>query len=87
MQALHHFIIIEKDQAPERIGLIYVPTSDDADSPPYTGTIISAGTKVEDPDLVPGTRVAYVDLSSTPLEIDGKTCVLIESKNITAVIE
>lgn len=86
MQALHTFVILEKDQAPEKIGLIYVPQSKEADAPPYTGTIVSAGGKVTDPDLKAGARVAYADLTSKPFEIDGKEYLLLDSKNITAVL-
>ena len=88
MQALGKNIIIKKESAPERIGLIYIPKgSDDEASPPYVGEVVSVGPAVADPEIAPGTRVAFNDLVGSPFEHDGVQYLLLSEKNIAAILE
>jgi co-chaperonin GroES (HSP10) len=88
MQALGKNIIVRKESAPERIGLIYVPMgSDDETSPPYVGEVISAGPAVTDPEIEPGARVAFNDLAGSPFEHDGVRYLLLSEKNVAAVLK
>ena len=88
MQALGKNIIIKKESAPERIGLIYIPKgSDDEASPPYVGEVVSVGPAVTDPEIAPGTRVAFNDLIGSPFEHDGVQYLLLSEKNIAAILE
>jgi len=88
MQALGKNIIVKKESAPERIGLIYIPKgSDDETSPPYVGEVISAGPAVMDPEIAPGARVAFNDLVGNPFEHDGVQYLLLSEKNIAAILE
>jgi len=88
MQALGKNIIVKKESAPERIGLIYIPKgSDDETSPPYVGEVISVGPAVTDPEIAPGARVAFNDLVGNPFEHDGVQYLLLSEKNIAAILE
>ena len=88
MQALGKNIIVRKESAPERIGLIYVPKgSNDETSPPYVGEVISAGPAVTDPEIVPGTRIAFNDLIGSPFEYNGVQYLLLSEKDIAAILK
>lgn len=89
MQALHNFVILVKEQRPERIGSIFLPVYDDADpaeAPPYAGTIVSAGPKVS-LELQPGVRVAFGDMNAKTFEHEGQSLVLLSDQQITAILE
>jgi len=88
MQALGKNIIVRKESAPERIGLIYVPKgSNDETSPPYVGEVISAGPAVTDPEIATGTRVAFNDLAGSPFDHNGVQYLLLSEKNVAAVLK
>jgi co-chaperonin GroES (HSP10) len=88
MQALGKNIIIRKESAPERIGLIYVPMgSDDEISPPYIGEVISVGSAITDPEIVPGARIAFNDLIGSPFEYNGVQYLLLSEKDIAAILK
>lgn len=89
MQALHNFVILIKEQRPERIGSIFLPVYDDADqaeAPPYVGTIVSAGPKAS-PELKPGVRVAFGDMNAKTFEYDDQLFVLLRDQQITAILK
>ena len=50
IKAIKNRIFIKKDELPEKIGNIYVPKTEGQYAPPYSGTIISVGGDIEDPD-------------------------------------
>ena len=87
MKALHNLVIIEKDSSPEKIGSIYIPNAVEGEhSPPFTGTILSVGPKVTDPDIVPGVSVAFGDLAGTLFEYDNKSLIILTDDKIGAVL-
>ena len=87
MKALHNLVIIEKDPAPEKIGSIYISNLVEGEhSPPFTGTILSVGPKVTDPDIVPGASVAFGDLTGTLFEYDNKSLIILHVDKIGAIL-
>ena len=78
MQALGKNIIIRKESAPEQIGLIYVP---------YIGEVISVGSAITDPEIVPGARIAFNDLIGSPFEYNGVQYLLLSEKDIAAILK
>ena len=88
MRVLRDLVIVRKEKAPERIGLIYVPESSDGEmAPPYTGEVVSVGPMVQDPDIAEGARVAFNDLAGQLFEYEGEPLVLLAEKNIAAVLK
>lgn len=89
MQALHDFVILVKEQRPERTGSIFLPVYDDADlaeTPPYAGTIVSIGPKAP-PELQPGVRVAFGDMNAKAFEYEDQLFVLLKVGQITAILK
>ena len=63
IKAIKNRIFLKKDEYPEKIGLIYVPKLEGQHAPPYSGTILSVGSDVEDSDYIEGARILFHDLA------------------------
>jgi len=55
--------------------------------PPYHGTIISVGDRVEDKDYKIGVRVLYHDLGGFEFEYDNEKIYCIREKDVAAILE
>lgn len=87
MQALGDNIILKKDERPERIGSIYIPSTNSNEGPPYSGRVISVGNKIKDGDIIPGVRITFNDLAGITIEYKNETFLIIKYNNITSVID
>ena len=87
IKAIKNRIFIKKDELPEKIGSIYVPKTEGQYAPPYSGTIISVGGDIEDPDYKVGARVLFHDLAGTEIKYEGETIYSIRESDVTAIIE
>jgi len=87
IKAIKNRIFLKKDEYPEKIGLIYVPKLEGQYAPPYSGTIISVGSEVEDSDYQVGSRVLFHDLAGTEFELDGEKIFSIRENDILAIVE
>ena len=87
IKAIKNRIFLKKDEYPEKIGLIYVPKLEGQYAPPYSGTIISVGSEVEDSDYQVGIRVLFHDLAGTEFELDGEKIFSIRENDILAIVE
>ena len=87
IKAIKNRIFLKKDEYPEKIGLIYVPKLEGQYAPPYSGTIISVGSEVEDSDYQIGSRVLFHDLAGTEFELDGEKIFSIRENDILAIVE
>lgn len=86
IKAIKNRIFLKKDERAEKIGLIYVPKLEGQYAPPYSGTIISIGSEVEDTDYEVGMRVLFHDLAGTEFEVNGEKVFSIRENDITAII-
>jgi chaperonin GroES len=87
IKAIKNRIFIKKDERPDKIGLIYVPKVEDQHAPPYSGTIISIGSAVLDPDYKIGTKILFYDLCGTEFEINGEKILSIKEDEVLAIVE
>jgi co-chaperonin GroES (HSP10) len=87
IKAIKNRIFLKKDEYPEKIGLIYVPKLEGQYAPPYSGTIISVGSEVEDSDYQVGIRVLFHDLAGTEFELDGEKIFSIRENDILAIVD
>jgi len=69
--------IIDNLQA-QKNGFLYAP--------PYSGTIISVGSRVEDIDYIVGARVLFHDLAGVEIDLDDSSIVSIREQDVTAII-
>ena len=86
IKAIKNRIILIKDEQPDKIGSIYVPKLEGRHAPPYSGTIISVGSDVEDADYVEGARVLFHDMAGTEFEVDSQKVFSIRDSDVTAVL-
>lgn len=87
IKAIKNRIFLKKDEYPEKIGLIYVPKLEGQHAPPYSGTILSVGSDVEDNDYIEGARILFHDLAGTEFEIDGEKIFSIRENDVLAIID
>ena len=87
IKAIKNRIFIKKDELPEKSVNIYVPKTEGQYAPPYSGTIISVGGDIEDPDYKVGSRVLFHDLAGTEFKYDGNTIFSIRENDVTAIIQ
>ena len=87
IKAIKNRIFLKKDEYPEKIGLIYVPKLEGQHAPPYSGTILSVGSDVEDNDYIEGARILFHDLAGTEFEIDGEKIFSIRENDILAIVD
>jgi co-chaperonin GroES (HSP10) len=87
IKAIKNRIFIKKDELPEKIGSIYVPKTEGQYAPPYSGTIISVGGDIEDPDYKVGSRVLFHDLAGTEFKYNGDTIFSIRENDVTAIMQ
>jgi co-chaperonin GroES (HSP10) len=87
IKAIKNRIFIKKDEQPEKIGSIYVPKTEGQYAPPYSGTILSVGSEIEDSDYKVGSRVLFHDLAGTEFKYNGDTIFSIRENDVTAIIQ
>lgn len=87
IKAIKNRIFLKKDEYPEKIGLIYVPKLEGQYAPPYSGTIISIGSEVEDQDYRVGMKVLFHDLAGTEFDFNGEKVFSIRENDILAIID
>jgi co-chaperonin GroES (HSP10) len=87
IKAIKNKIFLKKDEYPDKIGLIYVPKLEGQFAPPYSGTITSVGSEVEDSDYQVGVKVLFHDLAGTEFEFDGEKIFSIRENDILAIVE
>lgn len=87
IKAIKNRIFIKKDEQPEKIGSIYVPKTEGQYAPPYSGTILSVGSDIEDSDYKVGAKVLFHDLAGTEFKYNGETIFSIRENDVTAIIE
>lgn len=54
---------------------------------PTTATVIELGDEVDDPDIVEGARVLYTIHAGIEVELNGEKLLLLDQKNVLAVLE
>lgn len=87
IKAIKNRIFLKKDEYPEKIGLIYVPKLEGQYAPPYSGTILSVGSDVEDEDYKEGVKILFHDLAGTEFEVDGEKIFSIRENDVLAVVD
>jgi co-chaperonin GroES (HSP10) len=87
IKAIKNRIFLKKDEYPEKIGLIYVPKLEGQYAPPYSGTIISVGSDIEDADYKEGFKILFHDLAGTEFEVDGEKIFSIRENDVLAIID
>ena len=87
IKAIKNRIFLKKDEYPEKIGLIYVPKLEGQYAPPYSGTIISVGSDIDDKDYKEGVRILFHDLAGTEFEIDGEKIFSIRDNDVLAIVD
>ena len=60
---------------------------DEHNAPPYTGTVISVGPKITDPDIAVGARLLWHDLAGFNIDMDGEKIYSIREQDVVAVVE
>tara|TARA_R110002060_G_scaffold59154_2_gene69032 strand:+ start:549 stop:863 length:315 start_codon:yes stop_codon:yes gene_type:complete len=87
IKAIGERVFLTKDEVSESVGGIILLTKEEHNLPPYTGTIICVGHKVEDPDYQPGVRVLFHDLAGFEFEFEGQKIYNIRERDIAAIVE
>jgi co-chaperonin GroES (HSP10) len=86
IKAIKNRIFLKKDEYPEKIGLIYVPKLEGQYAPPYSGTIISIGSDVEDKEYHVGMKILFHDLAGTEFEVNSEKIFSIRENDIIAIV-
>lgn len=86
INAIKNRIFLKKDEYPEKIGLIYVPKLEGQYAPPYSGTILSIGSDIEDNDYIEGVKILFHDLAGIEFEVDGEKIFSIRENDVLAII-
>jgi len=86
IKAIKNRIFLKKDKRPDKIGSIYVPDLQGQHAPPYSGTIISIGSDVKDPEYQVGMRILFHDLAGTEFEINGEKIFSIRDCDVAAIL-
>ena len=76
-----------KDKITETTAGIILLTKEGHNLPPYSGTIVAVGDKVEDEDYQEGIRVLFHDFAGFEFEYKDKKYYSIREKDVTAIIE
>lgn len=87
LKVLGNRILLIKDTIPEYKGNLYIPRKEALYAPPYSGVIISVGSKVMDTDLVEGVRISFHDLAGIEFEFDNQKILSIRENDVTAILE
>lgn len=87
IKAIKNRIFIKKDEQPEKIGNIYIPKTEGQYAPPYSGTILSVGSEIEDEDYKVGVKVLFHDLAGTEFKYNGETIFSIRENDVTAIFQ
>ena len=87
IKAIGERVFLIKDIVSESLGGILLLTNEEVNLPPYTGTILAVGNKVEDEDYKPGVRVLFHDLAGFEFEYEGQKIYNIRERDIVAIIE
>ena len=85
VKALKDRIVLIKDESPEKIGSIIVNNKDAMYAPPYSGTVVSIGSDVNDPDLYEGCKLAFHDLAGVEFEVDGQKYLSIRDIDVMGI--
>tara|TARA_R100000908_G_scaffold59783_1_gene36574 strand:- start:1376 stop:1681 length:306 start_codon:yes stop_codon:yes gene_type:complete len=88
INALNDRIFLTKDIITETGGII-LPAygKDEHNAPPYTGTVISVGPKITDPDIAVGARLLWHDLAGFNIDMDGEKIYSIREQDVVAIVE
>ena len=81
---LFNKVMIRKDEAPEKQGVIWIPPTVRADQPVLSGTVIATG-----PDTrftSPGDYVVFSQYAGSMVRVDGNTYVVMKEEDIHTII-
>jgi len=77
-------VLIRKDEAPEKHGVIWIPPTVRADQPVLSGTIVACG---PDTRLVsPGDYVVFSQYSGSMVKVDGINYVVMHEADVHVII-
>ena len=77
-------VLIRKDEAPEKHGVIWIPPTVRADQPVLSGTIVACG---PDARLVsPGDYVVFSQYSGSMVKVDGINYVVMHEADVHVII-
>jgi co-chaperonin GroES (HSP10) len=79
-RTLHDRILVKRDDAPEKIGLIYVPSKE----PPNRGKVVAIG---RDRDVAVGDHVLFIKNAGSELKIEGEKRLIMFEMDIYGVLE
>jgi len=77
-------VLIKKDEAPEKHGVIWIPPTVRADQPVLSGTIVACG-----PDTrltSPGDYVVFSQYSGSMVKVDGIAYVVMKEEDVHVII-
>jgi chaperonin GroES len=81
---LFNKVMIRKDEAPEKAGVIWIPPTVRADQPVLSGTVIATG-----PDsryLSPGDYVVFSQYAGSNVKVDGINYVVMKEEDVHVII-
>jgi len=77
-------VVIRKDEAPEKVGVIWVPPTVRADQPVLSGTVIATGADTR--FVSPGDYVVFSQYAGSMVRVDGNVYVVMLEKDIHTII-
>jgi co-chaperonin GroES (HSP10) len=86
IKAIKNRIFLKKDEYPEKIGLLYVPKKEGQYAPPYSGTVVSIGSDIKDPDIKLGSKLLFYDLAGVEFDVDNEKIFSIRENDVLAII-
>tara|TARA_R110001592_G_scaffold120545_3_gene324984 strand:- start:59992 stop:60276 length:285 start_codon:yes stop_codon:yes gene_type:complete len=86
MKAVGNRIILIKDKPNEMEGSIWVPKKDVLHAPPYVGTIVCMGPRVNDADFKIGSRITFHDVAGVEILLGTSKFLSIRDIDVTSVI-
>jgi len=81
---LFNKVLIRKDDAPEKKGVIWIPPTVRDSQPVLSGTIVAVGPDVK--YLLPGDYVVFSQYSGSQIKVDGQTYTAMKEEDVHVII-
>jgi chaperonin GroES len=81
---LFNKVMIRKDEAPERVGVIWVPPTVRADQPVLSGTVVAVGADAR--YVSPGDYVVFSQYAGSNVRVDGISYVVMKEEDVHVII-
>jgi chaperonin GroES len=77
-------VLIRRDEAPERIGIVWIPPTVRADQPVLSGTVVATGPLTQ--YVSPGEYVVFSQYAGSNVKVDGINYIVMREGDVHVII-